>query len=103
VPAFLALGAGEAYNAAILSLTVTGALWVMAVVWIGIGCFINGRSCGRVHCIIDGILFPLLAIIGALNILSVITVSWTIFWLAFVPILVASFVPEMTWKRYSRS
>jgi hypothetical protein len=101
VPAFLALGAGAAYNASILSTTFTGFLWIVAVAWIGIGYFINGWSCGRVHCRIDGILLPLLAIIGALNILSVITISWTIFWLAFIAILVASFVPEMTWKRYS--
>jgi hypothetical protein len=73
----------------------------VVVAWIGLGCFINGRSCGRVHCRIDGILLPLLAIIGVLNILSVVTIGWSIIWLAFVAIVVASFVPEFTWKRYS--
>ena len=84
-----------------LSLTARGVLWVVAVAWAGTGCLINGRSCGRVHCRIDGILFPLLAIIGALNVLSVISFDWNLFWLAFFLILVGSFVPEWTWKKYS--
>jgi hypothetical protein len=79
VPAVLVIGASAAYGASILSLTVRGALWVTAVAWAGIGCLINGRSCGRVHCRIDGILFPLLSIIGALNVLSVISYDWNLF------------------------
>ncbi len=73
----------------------------MSVLWIGTGCFINGRSCGRVHCRIDGILLPILGIAGVLNILSVFLFSWNVFWLVFFAILIASFVPEWTWKRYS--
>jgi len=101
VPVVLALGAKAAYRASALSLTATGALWVTAVAWAGTGCLINGRSCGRVHCRIDGILFPLLAVVGALNVLSVISLDWNLFWLAFIVILVGSFVPEWTWKKYS--
>jgi len=97
----LVIGAGAAYGASIISLTARGALWVIAVAWAGLGCLINGRSCGRVHCRIDGILFPLLSIIGALNVLLVISFDWNLFWLAFVVILVGSFVPEWTWKKYS--
>ena len=101
VPVVLAIGAGAAYGSSIISLTARGSLWVTAVAWAGIGCLINGRSCGRVHCRIDGILFPLLSIIGALNVLSVISFDWNLFWLAFIVILVGSFVPEWTWKKYS--
>src|SRR5205807_4683702 len=71
-PVVLVIGAGIAYGESVLSLTARGVLWVAAVAWAGTGCLINGRSCGRVHCRIDGILFPLLAIVGALNVLSVI-------------------------------
>src|SRR5712664_838024 len=95
VPAVLAVGAGIAYGKSVLSLTAGGVLWVVAVAWAGTGCLINGRSCGRVHCRIDGILFPLLNIIGALNVLSVISYDWNLFWLAFFAILVGSFVHEM--------
>jgi len=70
-PVVIVIGAGAAYGASVLSLTARGALWVIAVAWAGIGCLNNGRSCGRVHCRIDGILFPLLSIIGALNVLSI--------------------------------
>jgi hypothetical protein len=100
VPVVLALGANAAYRASALSLTAEGILWVTAVAWAGIGCLINGRSCGRVHCRIDGVFLPALAIVGALNVLSIISFDWNLFWLAFIIILVGSFVPEWTWKNY---
>src|SRR3989442_11240450 len=58
VPVVLAVGASAAYGASVLSITARGGLWVAAVSWSGTGCLINGRSCGTVHCRIDGILFP---------------------------------------------
>ena len=97
----LVLGSFEAHSASRLSLTEAGTVWVVAVAWAGIGCFLNGRSCGRVHCRIDGIGFPALAIFGALNLVSVISFDWNWFWLAFTVILAASFVPELTWKQYA--
>jgi hypothetical protein len=48
----------------VLSLPATGTLWAAATLWIGLGCGLNARRCGRVHCLIDGVLFPLLAIGG---------------------------------------
>jgi hypothetical protein len=101
VPVVLVVGASIAYGESLLSLTARGVIWVVAVAWTGTGCLINGRSCGRVHCRIDGILFPVLAIEGGLNVLTVISFDWNLFWLAFVVILVGSFVPEWTWKKYS--
>jgi hypothetical protein len=101
VPAIIIVGADLAYQDFLLSATATGALWVLSVAWIGAGCFINGRSCGRVHCKIDGIAFPVLTFIGVLNLLSIISFDWSFFLLAFLIVLVASFVPELTWKRYS--
>ena len=101
VPAVLVVVASAAYGASILSLTARGVVWVIAVAWAGVGCFLNGRSCGRVDCKIDGIVFPLFAIVGALNVLSVVSFDWNLFWLAFIVILVGSFVPEWTWKKYS--
>ncbi len=100
VPAVLIFAAGDAYQQGGLSLTATGLLWALSVGWIGVGCFINGRSCGRVHCRIDGFLFPPLAVVGTLNALSIVSFSWNLYWLVFTAILVASFVPEFTWKRY---
>lgn len=101
VPAILVVGSFEARSASILSLTDAGTIWVAAVAWAGVGCLLNGRSCGRVHCRIDGVGFPLLAIIGALNLVSIVSFDCNWFWLAFVLILGGSFVPELTWKKYS--
>ena len=101
VPVVLVVAAGIASGESVLSLTARNILWVVAAAWAGTGCLINGRSCGRVHCRIDGIAFPLLAIVGALNVLSFISFYWNLFWLAFLLILVGSFVPEWTWKKYS--
>ena len=101
VPVVLVTAPGIAYGESKISLTTRGVVWVTAVAWAGMGCLLNGRSCGRVHCRIDGIAFPLLAIVGALNVLSIISFDWNLFWLAFLLILVGSFVPEWTWKKYS--
>jgi hypothetical protein len=98
----MAFAASAAYQASALSLVFTGILWTGSVAWAGVGCFINGRSCGRVHCTIDGVLLPLLSIAGALNVLSIVSFSWGLFWTAFLAILVLSFVPEFIWKKYTR-
>jgi hypothetical protein len=66
-----------------------------------VGCYINGRSCGRVHCKIDGILLPALSVAGVLNVLALVSFSWSAFWGAFLLILFASFLPELFWKRYT--
>jgi hypothetical protein len=84
----------------ILSLTAAGVLWTLATVWIGIGCVINARVCGRVHCRIDGVLFPMLSLVGLLNVVGVVSFSWNAYWAIFLVILAASFVPEFFWKRY---
>ena len=101
VPALVAFLSSYAYGHWILTLNGAGIFWTVSVAWIGVGCFLNGRSCGRVHCLIDGMGFPILALIGALGVLSVIPMNWSLFWLAFVAILVASFVAEFVWGRYS--
>ena len=36
-----------------------------------------------------------------MNVLSVVSFDWNLFWLAFIVILVGSFVSEWTWKKYS--
>ena len=95
------VAANAAYQSSALSITATGSIWVLSVAWIGVGCFMNGRSCGRVHCRIDGVVMPALAVIGLLNVLAVISFSWNLFWIAFLGTLIASFVPEFIWKKYS--
>ncbi len=101
VPGVMVFAISAAFSANILPLTFAGILWTTAVAWMGVGCFINGLRCGRVHCRIDGVLFPLLSVAGALNALRVISFSWNAFLGVFLLILIASFVPEWTWGKYS--
>jgi len=81
-------------------LTAAGVLWTAATLWIGLGCAWNARACGRVHCFVDSVLLPTLALVGALNVADVIAISWNPYWAAFMVIIVASFVPEVLGRRY---
>jgi len=101
-PAVLAFATSVAYGKYVLSLPEAGIFWTVSVAWIGIGCFINGRFCGRVHCQIDGILFPALCVVGILKVATLISISWSLFWISFFVILAASFVIESFLGRYSR-
>jgi hypothetical protein len=100
VPACAAIGASLLQARDVLSVPATGALWAAATLWIGLGCAVNARRCGRVHCLIDGVLFPLLAVSGLLNVLGIVTFSWNAYWAAFFVILLVSFIPEIVWKKY---
>jgi hypothetical protein len=50
--------------------------------------------------IIDGALFPVLAAIGLLKVLGIVTFNSSVYWGAFFVVLVASFIPGVAWKRY---
>ena len=101
VPAVVAAVTFAANGAHLLPPAAAGILWTFSVAWVGVGCYINGRSCGRVHCKIDGVLFPLLSVAGGLNVLAVVSFSWGVFWDVFLVVLLASFLPELFWKRYA--
>jgi len=98
VPALIAIVGSLLYSKGILSLTLVGVVYTASVAWIGIGCFINGRICGRVHCKIDGIFFPLLSIFGILSVLGLIYLSWSLYWIVFFVILCSGFLIERLWK-----
>ncbi len=100
VPAFITGSGVVLHSNGILSVTMAGAVYTVSIGWIGIGCFINGNRCGRVHCKIDGILFPLLSIAGFLGVVGLINLDWNVFWITFFVILVSSFSVELFWKKY---
>lgn len=101
VPLVMVVTASVLNGLRVLSLTNAGILWTVATVWIGAGCVINARHCGRVHCRIDGVLFPLLSVVGVLNVVGIVSLNWNVYWAIFVVILAASFVPEIFWKKYA--
>ncbi len=99
-PALIAIGASVLFNTGGVSLPVAGTLWTLATAWAGLGCAVNARQCGRVHCAIDGILLPLLSMGGLLRVLGIVGFDWNAYWAAFVAIIGASFLAEIVWRRY---
>jgi hypothetical protein len=101
VPAAMIFAGDAAYRGSYISPTLAGSTWALSVLWIGAGCFLNGRSCGRIHCIIDGLAMPVLSVVGLLDAFSLVSLSWNYFWAVFFIVLTVSFVPELVWKRYA--
>lgn len=102
LPAALVFFANAARHAHWLSFVAAGLLMTFSVAWIGIACYINGRRCGRAHCVIDGYLLPLLAVLGVLNVAGVTAISWQSYLNIFALIVVLSFVPECFGAKYLR-
>lgn len=86
------------------SFTQTGFLMVLGTAWIGTTCLVNALRCGRVHCWVDGLLLPALAVVGILNLFGIIALPWSgfrnsyvsVFWL----ILLVSLVVEVKLGMY---
>jgi hypothetical protein len=100
VPGCIAIAASILQGDRTLSLRASGIIWTAATLWIGLGCAWNARACGRVHCFVDGVLLPVLAIVGVLNVVNAISISWNLYWAAFGIIVVVSFIPEVFGKKY---
>lgn len=94
LPIGLVIFATNAWHGYQLPATMTGIVVTLATAWIGVACYVNGRRCGRTHCKIDGILLPLLSLVGVLNLLGVTAFSWNAYSDALWIILLISFVPE---------
>lgn len=103
LPIAMIFAASLAQGLGWISLTFAGAFWTAAPAWIGIGCLINGRICGRVHCIVAGWSLPILSLFGVANILGVLSFSWStigIYWVSLYSIIITAFLFEVLWKRY---
>lgn len=100
LPIGLVLFASSVWNGHQLPATITGVILTMATAWMGVACFLNGRRCGRTHCKIDGILLPLLSLVGIVNLLGITAFGWNIYSDAFWIILLISLVPEFFGRRY---
>jgi hypothetical protein len=99
----LPLGIGLAVYLIALPLRTEALVWLVAFVWMGTGCILNARRCGRLHCLIAGPLFlagavaaGLLAadglVFGAHGLNNMVSVTLVL--------ALLSFVPEAVWHRY---
>jgi hypothetical protein len=100
LPGCAAIGASVLEGSHRLSMTAVGVVWTIATLWIGIACAWNARRCGRLHCLVDGTLLPALAVIGALNVVGILPMSWNIYWAVFGAVLVAGFISEILRKSH---
>jgi hypothetical protein len=101
-PAALLLAADAAWQAHRLPATAAGLLFTASATWIGIACYINGRRCGRTHCVIDGYLLPPLGLLGLLNVAGITAIRWQFYLNTFLLIVIASFVLECCCGKYLR-
>lgn len=86
-------------NSHVIGSTVQGSIQTGGMLWIGVGCFINGRRCGRLHCRIVGYLAPLFTTIGVLNLLHVVHINWAVYSDSATALIVMSFVAEFLSNR----
>lgn len=78
--------------------------WPAALTFMGLACLLNARSCGRVHCYVTGPFFLLLALVGFLYGLHVVSLGkrgWSVLSIALVlGSVVFICVPEWLFGRY---
>ena len=59
----------------------TAIIWPIALSWLGVGCLLNAARCGRVHCMLTGPFFLIMALVSLLFGLGVLEASsqtWSI-------------------------
>ena len=71
-----------------------GRLWPLAFAWAGVGCVLNAKSCGRVHCTFTGPLYLLVALLGLLSSAGIWRMGWGWLWTGAIIGTIISFVPE---------
>lgn len=101
--ALIVVGSISTNGHSILPFILDGIILVAASGWIGVACFWNARRCGRVHCAIDGVLLPLLGLVGVINLIGFIKLSWNLYSAILIGIVALSFVPELFGLRYLRT
>lgn len=80
-----------------------GALLLVGTLWFGASCLVNALRCGRTHCWVDGVLLPVLAAAGGVNLALGPRFSWEVYLSAFWGILVLSFALECAVGSYPGS
>ena len=80
------------------------ALWPPALIWMGVACLANARSCGRRHCFFTGPFFLAMAALALLVGLSIVSLGeerWS--WIGGATLLGAvllHYLPERRWGKY---
>jgi len=72
VPIMGLIAASALVNTNRTSLPVAGGAFVAGTLWIALGCLLNARHCGRLHCRLAAIAYPVLAAVGVAYVAGVV-------------------------------
>ncbi len=82
-------------------ITVSGLLWSGSIFWLGFSCLRNALRCGRFHCSLLSIGYPLLGLVALGLTFGVVPLRWNPFWFyIFVPLTLLAFIPEFFGLKY---
>lgn len=77
-------------------------LYVIGAAWLGATCLYNAQRCGRTHCWIVGVGLPVLAVVGALSVAGILSISWSSFGSAIWLVVLGAFAFEWVCGPYLR-
>ncbi len=73
----------------------SGLIWSGSIFWLGVSCARNGLRCGRFHCAVLGIAYPLLGLLALGITFGWVPLHWNPFWaFLFLPVTLVAFIPE---------
>ncbi len=75
-------------------LEAAGLIWSGSILWLGISCLRNARRCGRFHCTVLSLVYPLLGLVALGLTFGWVRVRWNPFWTFFILITLLAFLPE---------
>lgn len=79
---------------------ITGVLWTAGIFWFGFQCLRNGLHCGRIHCLLLGIFYPIMGLLILGMTFALVNLNQNIFWIIFIVGTALSFGPEFLGKKY---
>ncbi len=76
-------------------LQVAGLIWSGSIFWLGVSCLRNAQRCGRFHCTVLSLIYPLLGLVALGLTFGLVRTDWNPFWAFFLLLTLLAFVPEI--------
>ncbi len=81
-------------------LEAAGLLWTAGIFWLGLSCFGNARQCGRFHCAVLSLVYPLLGLVALALTFGLVGVPWNSLWTVLSLVTILAFIPEFFGLQY---
>ncbi len=75
-------------------LEAAGLIWSGSIFWLALSCLRNALRCGRFHCTVLDIVYPLLGLVALGITFGLVRIQWNPFWAFFILITLLAFIPE---------